>query len=124
MYGPQNHNFTLVAGNAVPKYHIVAASGSSGATGMGWLAASLGTVLVGVAQAAVIANDHMSVCGLGFSRLVAGSSVALGARITASASGRAVTCGSGSVSIGYALEAASADGDTFEAFIMAAQQRA
>ena len=114
-YGYQPVNFTLVAANAIAQYHIVQASG----TGYGGMATTDTQVLVGVAQQAVIADDSISVCPLGLSKVVAGASISLGARITSNASARAVAATSGDVILGYAREAATADGDVITAFIAA-----
>lgn len=115
-YGFQPVNFTRVAITAVPQYHIAQASG--GAINCG-LATADTQVLLGVVQNVPLAGEHATICPLGRSKAIAGAAVTLGARITSNASGRAVAAGSGDAIIGYAIEAAAADGDVFEAFIAA-----
>ena len=113
-YGYQPINFTLVAVTPIAQYHIVQ---SSGAAGNGGLATADTQVLMGVVQNPVLVEDHITVCPLGHSKLVAGAAISLGARLTSNASGRAVAAGSGDTVIGYAHEAAAADGDIIRAFI-------
>lgn len=118
MFGDQPLNFTLVAAGAVPRYHIV--QGTSG-TNMGGLATAVTQALVGVSQNdPAAAGEHLSIAPLGRSRITVGASLGAFARLTTTASGRATFAASGNVVIGYALEAAAADGDVIEAMIFAA----
>jgi hypothetical protein len=116
MYGFQPVNLSFTSITDVKAYHIVQSSGGKQYAG---LATGDTLVLVGVNQADVLAGDNIGVCPFGVSRIVAGAAITAGVRITSNASGRAVAAGSGDVVIGYAREAAAADGDTIEAFILA-----
>lgn len=113
MYGDQPINFTLISGTAIPRYHVVVATGTNYAA----MATSKVGVLVGIAQNEPAANEHVTVCPTGRSRAIAGGAVSLGARVTTSTSGRVVAAASGDVILGYALEAAGADGDNIQVMV-------
>lgn len=106
MFGDQPINYTLNAISAIPRYHIVVASGAGAAS----MAIAPATNLAGVAQNDPGAGEFVTVCPLGRSRVYAGGTLAVGDRITSTTSGRATAAGSGSAVIGVALEAA-ASGD-------------
>jgi len=106
MYGDQPLGFTLVAAVAVPQYHIVLGSGANygGLAGAGSSYASL----VGVAQNAPNAGEHLSVAIMGRTRCYVNSAVTPFAAITSAGSGRACPAASGDTAIGFALETAAA----------------
>lgn len=117
-YAFQPVNFTKVAvANVTPQYHIALGSGSVANCGLGVLKTG---VLLGVVQSVQSATgQHQSICPFGQSKVVAGGVIALGARITCSTSGRAAAAASGDTIVGYAMEAAAADGDVITAFVTA-----
>ncbi len=101
MFGPQPINFTLQSAVAIPRYHIVVATGTNYCN----LATATTGVNVGVSQNETNANEFVTIAPFGRSRIYCGSAVSLGNRITANLSGRAIAAGSGDTYIGIALEA-------------------
>lgn len=77
---------------------------------------------IGVLQDKPDSGQNGSVLVMGVSKVVAGASITAGKLITSNGSGRAIaaTDGSQDVIIGRALEAASNDGEVFEALIFPA----
>jgi hypothetical protein len=116
MYGNQPVNFTLVAKEDFYQYHLIF---SSGDTINGGLAVAATVNIRGVAQNGGLAGDHITVCPFGLSRVIAGGAISLDARLTCNASARADAAGSGDIIIGYAWQAALADGDIITAWIAA-----
>lgn len=120
MFGDQPLNFTMTAAGAIPRYAVVQGSG----TATVGLATADTQNLLGIAQSeAAAAGEFVSICPLGRSRAVAGAAVSAYARITSNGSGRVVAAASGDVIIGYALEAAGADGDSIQVMLNAAMDK-
>ena len=124
MFGNQDDNFTLVAAGAIPRYHVVQGSGTSGVSGVGGLATAKTQKLVGIAlNETQNANEAVAVCPRGRCRAVAGGAITAYAQVTSTTSGRLAACGSGDTILGYALEAAAADGDIIQVFLSAAMDK-
>lgn len=126
MFGDQPITFTLVANAAVTERGtVVVQSGTSGRSMRGATATSAasGFMLVGVALNEPAAGEALSVAGFGLVRCVAGGAVAQGVRVTTNSVGRLTAAVSGDHFVGYAREAANANGDTFECFIAALGDR-
>lgn len=117
MFGDKPVTFTLVAQTVIGYGTVVQQSGTSGREQLGWQATSINQVLAGVAMADVNTGDQVGVCLVGRARCVAGAAVTQGVRVTTNSVGRLVAAASGSPYIGMALEAAAANGDTFECLI-------
>lgn len=89
------------------QYHFVKYDGSGNL-----IAASvLGEAVIGVLQNDPDAGETGVVGTGGYTRVVAGAAVALGALVATNTSGRAVTAGTGNRARGEAVLAAAADGD-------------
>lgn len=113
-YGFQPINFTLVSVGAQKQYHIAQGSGNYCS-----MASADTLALVGIVLNEPLNGEHASICPLGMCKVIAGASISAGARITSNGSGRAVAATSGDVIIGYAKDAAGADGDVISALISA-----
>jgi hypothetical protein len=114
-FNNQPINFTLTTVGTPSRYHVVQASGGNSCG----LATAATQTLVGIIQNAPLAGEHATICPLGISKAVAGAAVAVGAKVTTNGSGRVITISSGAGLLGYALEAAGADGDTIAVQVVA-----
>jgi hypothetical protein len=112
MYGPQELNFTLLAGVSTPQYRIVQTSGVN----YGGLATAATQALVGIAQNSAAVGEHISVCPIGMSRCYVNSAVTASNRLTATASGGVTVAASGDTVIGIAMETG-ATGDLIRVFV-------
>jgi len=101
MYGDQPLSFTLIAAVATPQYRIVLGSGA----GYGGQGVAPNQTLVGIAQNAPLANEHLTVAQIGKSRCFVNSAVSAYGKITSGASGGAIPPVSGDTVVGFALEA-------------------
>ena len=118
-FGFQPVNYAMVANAAIAQYHM--AVGSQNGT---CDTATVDTgVIVGVVQNAPLANEFAGICPFGDSQVIAGGAISYGARITCNSIGRATAAGSGDTIVGFAREAAVANGDNIKAFIIAAQDK-
>jgi hypothetical protein len=125
MFGDQFVD-TLVAAAAVTKGTVVVQSGTSGRNPMGGPATggSSGTALVGIAvNEPANAGEHLSVAKFGRVRAVAGGAVAAGVRVTSNSVARITAAASGDIIVGYSVDAALANGDTFEVFVNTSQDK-
>lgn len=82
----------------------------------GTVAAAAGNAL-GVTESDAAIGDQVPVIALGTAVVTAGGAIALGARVEVGATGKAVTKAAG-VAVGVALQAAAADGDRIEVFLI------
>lgn len=115
MFGDQTHNFTVVAAATLPQQYV-AVIGSS--ANYGGLATAVTQNIIGIAQNVPQIGEFMTVCPFGQSRAIAGAAVTAYAELTTNGSGRVIAAVSGdSCVIGYALEAAGADGDLFKIWV-------
>lgn len=101
-------SFTAAVNLSAARYHLVRLSSAENISLVG---SQGGTTGIGVLQTAPQSQEAATVALTGMSKVVAGSSMAVGDQFTASASGRAVTVTSGGYVYGRVLEAPTADGD-------------
>jgi hypothetical protein len=115
MFNHQPVNITLLAAATLPQQYLVVQGSSAN---YGGLATAVTQSLVGIAQNVPQAGEHLTVCPFGQSRAVAGAAVTAYAELTSNGSGRVIAAVSGdSCVIGYALEAAGADGDLIRVWV-------
>lgn len=105
---------TAAADLSGKQYHIVRGSAANAVNQASNAAA---TSVLGVLQNKPKITEAAAVGFLGVSKIVAGAAVTAMDLISTNASGRAITCVSGAVYIGRALEAAGADGDVITAVL-------
>jgi hypothetical protein len=74
-------------------------------------------ISVGVATKSAVAGESVELQTIGIAKLAAGAAIAIGAQVTANASGQAVTVAAGNISHGMALQAAGAAGDVIEVLL-------
>ena len=99
---------TLKAAAAVAAKRFVTFTGAVAATG--------GTA-AGLTYTKAAANENVSVTLLGVARAEAGAAIAEGAELQVGNDGKAITRAAGKT-VGWALDAASADGDEISVFIV------
>lgn len=119
MFGEQLLNYTVIAAATLPQQYMIVQGSSAN---YGGLATADTQTLIGIAQNVPNAGEFMTVCPFGQSRAVAGAAVTAYAEITTNGSGRAIAATSGDSVIGYALEAAGADGDLFRVWVQRMRQ--
>lgn len=99
---------TFEAGAAVLAKRLVKFDGSGDIV----QAAAAADLVIGISdRGAAAAADRIDVIMAGQPEVEAGAAFAAGAPITADANGKAVAAGAGEIAIGFAVEAALADGD-------------
>jgi hypothetical protein len=107
-------SFSAGADLTAHQYHVVRLSAADTVS----QANSAGqTTQLGILQNNPESGLAATVALLGMSRVVAGSSMAVGDMFTTSASGRAVTVSSGGYVVGRVLEASTTDGDIVTCWI-------
>lgn len=98
---------SVVAAAAHPEFLAVTAAGAL---------PSAGAKILGITTELAVSGQHVPVDVLGTTVATAGAAVALDADLEATAAGKLITATTGVV-VGRALQAAGADGDTFEVLL-------
>lgn len=79
--------------------------------------AAAGAIAAGVTHTKAAANENVNVITLGVMRVEAGAAIAKNAELQVGADGKAITRAAGK-SVGFALDAAAADGDFISAVLI------
>ena len=79
--------------------------------------AGAGEEIYGILQNKPLANQHAEIVCNGISKGVAGAAITEGAKVTPDANGKLVTATTGDFAIGYAEQAATADGDVIAFYL-------
>lgn len=112
-------NFTAIATGPLAQRFLVVKGGTvQGKTPGAAMASAVTDSVIGIAQTDALSGDAIAVCPFGQSKAIAGAAINAWAELTTNASGRVVTAASGDAGlIGYAIEAAAADGDELRIWV-------